>query len=653
MNWIRLLPMLAVAMSAACTSRASGPSANATPASQVLVASGERVRGAMLSPDGTQVAYWQPADSGSQYTLMVARGDFRDPRPTRWTSPSGGDNIQWSPDGTRLAADLSGTVVVFGLRDTLSRQYVAPDGGLVQIVDWHPAGDRLVVLETGRASTMRGALLELASGRFTPLVPGERRPHTAFVHPDGRRVLFMRLDGGKTTLWVADSIGGVPRALTTEGFEEWGASWPVTPAASLSPDGSELLYLSRRTGRMDLYAVPLAGGTARQITRDIHDDYFGRWSRDGRFIAFVSTRGGQTDLWRVPREGGDATRLTDSRDVELPLGWQDSGAFVYSTESMQAGLVAAALDGASERVVLSDSLRIAYGWQLSPDRRLVAATREMNGGADLLVAAIDSGPMRTLVHDDCCVFDLSWAPDSRTLALALTRAGSIDAWTAEVTTGALTRFTTWPEDERYPVFSRDGARLYFTSGRDAAQGDVWTVGRDGKPPVRATTSGNVLDLISGRGGPLPIASIQRAADGAFVPARLTASKTAEPLWQGPGTLNSVAVSPRGDSLAMLIMQPSGDELRLVSTTNGGGRLLRRGRIYPRDLSPDGRRLLVSYRNGALRDLAVIDLNNGRWQPVVTTPGTDEFEGAFLADPNTIVFRRERPTRQYLGVTPPL
>jgi hypothetical protein len=104
---------------------------------------------------------------------------------------------------------------------------------------------------------------------------------------------------------------------------------------------------------------------------------------------------------------------------------------------------------------------------------------------------------------------------------------------------------------------------------------------------------------------------------------------------------------------MLIMQPSGDELRLVSTTNGGGRLLRRGRIYPRDLSPDGRRLLVSYRNGALRDLAVIDLNNGRWQPVVTTPGTDEFEGAFLADPNTIVFRRERPTRQYLGVTPPL
>lgn len=238
------------------------------------------------------------------------------------------------------------------------------------------------------------------------------------------------------------------------------------------------------------------------------------------------------------------------------------------------------------------------------------------------------------------------------LALAMTQGGSVDAWTAEVATGALTRRTTWPEDERYPVFSRDGTRLYFTSGRGATHNDVWSVGLEGTAPVRATTSGNILDLTSGRGGPLPLASIQRATDGAFVPARLTASKTVEPLWRGPGTLNSVAVSPRGDSLAALVMQPSGDELRLLSTIDGGGRLLRRGRIYPRDLSPDGRRLLVSYRNGALRDLAVIDLDDGRWQPVVTTPATDEFEGAFTADPDRIVFRRERPTRQYLGVIPP-
>ena len=652
MSRIRLQLMLAFAMCAACTSRASGPDANAAPDSQVLEATGERVLGAMLSPDGTRVAYWQPADSGSLFTLVVARADFSRPQPTRWTAPVGGDLI-WSPDGTRLAADLSGTVTVFGLTDTLSRRYVAPDGGLIGLVDWHPSGDRLVVQQRGRASTFRGALLELSSGHLTPLVPGERRPYSGFVHPDGRRVLFMLLDGGKTTLWVADSVGGAPRALTTEGFEEWGASYPGHPAASLSPDGSELLYLSRRTGRMDLYAIPLAGGKARQITRDIHDDYFGLWSRDGQSIAFVSTRGGQTDLWRVSRDGGNAMRLTDSQATELPLGWGDTGALLYFTESTQAGLVVRSLDGTSERDVFADSLRITYGWKLSPDRRQVAATREMHGGADLVVAAIDSGVLRTLAHDECCVSDLSWSPESRTLAFTLTGNGSIDAWTADVASGALTRRTDWPEDERYPVFSGDGSRLYFVSGRDAAQGDVWNVAFDGKPPTRVTTSGNLLDLTSGRGGPLPLASIQRATDGTFVPARLTSTGGSEPLWRGPGTLNSMTVSPRGDSIAALIVHPNGDALRLLSTTTGGGRTLRRGRIAPRDFSPDGRRLLVTYRNGALRDLAVIDLENGRWTPVVSTPATDEFEAAFTADPDRIVFRRQRPTRQYLGVTPPL
>ena len=101
-------------------------------------------------------------------------------------------------------------------------------------------------------------------------------------------------------------MGGNPRQLTTEGFEilETYQVW--------SPNGKELLYTSTRTGTKDLWVVPIDGGKARQLTRNVRNDFGGAWSPDGHYVAFISDRGKQTDVWVVPSAGGEERRVTSN-----------------------------------------------------------------------------------------------------------------------------------------------------------------------------------------------------------------------------------------------------------------------------------------------------------------------------------------------------
>lgn len=84
--------------------------------------------------------------------------------------------------------------------------------------------------------------------------------------PDGRTVLFTRrvvdFDANKssTSLWAQDATraGAKARRLTPDG---WNINSP-----DVSADGRTAYFLSAQSGSMQLYAVPVAGGTPRQAT---------------------------------------------------------------------------------------------------------------------------------------------------------------------------------------------------------------------------------------------------------------------------------------------------------------------------------------------------------------------------------------------------
>src|SRR5262245_29848353 len=85
------------------------------------------------------------------------------------------------------------------------------------------------------------------------------------ISPDGSRVAFVRVaidsaaDEYRTAIWITETSGGAPRALTTgprDGQPRW------------SPDGRTLAFVrAGGDGPVQIYLLPMMGGEATQLTR--------------------------------------------------------------------------------------------------------------------------------------------------------------------------------------------------------------------------------------------------------------------------------------------------------------------------------------------------------------------------------------------------
>ncbi len=93
----------------------------------------------------------------------------------------------------------------------------------------------------------------------------------------------------------------------------------------VSPDGKSVLFNLRTTdlaanrGRTDLWVIGTDGRGLRRLTEHEASDVNGRWMPDGKSVVFLSSRSGSMQVWRVDAGGGAAQQLS-----ELPL---DIGGF--------------------------------------------------------------------------------------------------------------------------------------------------------------------------------------------------------------------------------------------------------------------------------------------------------------------------------------
>lgn len=88
-------------------------------------------------------------------------------------------------------------------------------------------------------------------------------PH---VSPDGTYVVFtvrstdLEADKGRTDLWLAATDGSMLKQMTTDPGADVNPRW--------SPDGSEIYFLSSRSGSMQVWRLPIDGGEARPVTTE-------------------------------------------------------------------------------------------------------------------------------------------------------------------------------------------------------------------------------------------------------------------------------------------------------------------------------------------------------------------------------------------------
>jgi hypothetical protein len=95
-------------------------------------------------------------------------------------------------------------------------------------------------------------------------------------------------------------------------------------------------FASDRSGRFEIWKMPAAGGSARQITRN--GGYAAAESFTGEYLFFTKTHGlGEPGLWRIPLGGGDETKIIESLYGTRNFAVTEEGIYFFRPRTAQRG----------------------------------------------------------------------------------------------------------------------------------------------------------------------------------------------------------------------------------------------------------------------------------------------------------------------------
>lgn len=259
--------------------------------------------------------------------------------------------------------------------------------------------------------------------------------------------------------------------------------------ASLSPDGASVAYTVLHTDtsveppvdRKTIYLQRIDDGYAKQLTDGTRQDHSPVWSPDGKQLAFVSDRTGKPQVFLLPIDGGEARQLTT-----LPNGV--GGGPVWSPDGKTLAFTAAAQDEAPDP---STPYRLTR-----PIYRFDALGRTDRSNQNVWLIPATGGEARQLTADGYHHAPPRWSPDgSRLLAVASLgpESHSIRGHVRLIgLDGAITPLTEEWGSADTAEWTPDGKTILFAGAPVdtdiGTQNSLWRVDADGGDPVNLTAS---------------------------------------------------------------------------------------------------------------------------------------------------------------------
>jgi Tol biopolymer transport system component len=378
------------------------------------------------------------------------------------------------------------------------------------------------------------------------------------IAPDGQTVVFIADSEGGPRLWVHSLASGSARPLVgTEGARS--PFW--------SPDSRSVGFFAEdKLKRIDV------GGGAAQALANVHNGLAGTWNRDGT-ILFAMNASSTDGIVRVSATGGEPVAVTPPRQPGIenfPEFLPDGRHFLYHLRQIpQAGVYVGRIDGGETRRLLASDSPAVYApsgqllfirqdtlfaqnfdlvrLELTGDPYTVARgalNGTVSASAGGAVAYRPGGGVGPTAPRHLIWFDRSgreienagdpvhsgWttpemSPDGRRVAMMRTVSGNSDVWLFDLRRRVLSRLTSDAAPDVNPIWSPDGTRIVFSSGRTGVA-DLWETSATGvgrEAPLLAT--GQSKD--AGKGA----ADFSR--DGRFVLYNTVTPNTLADIWALP------------------------------------------------------------------------------------------------------------------------
>jgi dipeptidyl aminopeptidase/acylaminoacyl peptidase len=297
----------------------------------------------------------------------------------------------------------------------------------------------------------------------------------AKLSPDASQLLFVSTITGKPQLWVVDTAGGAPRQLTF-GLGVDGGQW--------SPDGRLIIYNADRGGdeRYGFYAITPDGQHETElVAKSSAFTTFGDFVGAGQSFAYATTQrdGSAFDTWVAPLAGGAPHELFRGRMGLYPALANPQGTSIAMIEARgESGLDLSVLDVATghERILrkpAEPAMNNPVAW--TPDgRHLYFVTNEDREFTALAELDVATGKSRIVEAPPYSIVAAALSADGRYLAWQTDEHGFDTIHLRDLETGRMLATPELPAGSKAIGFARSAPVLAITIEGPNTPGEVWT-----------------------------------------------------------------------------------------------------------------------------------------------------------------------------------
>ena len=378
---------------------------------------------------------------------------------------------------------------------------------------------------------------------------------------------------------------------------------------SLSADGRSVVYAAKATGNWDIYFHQIGSAEAVNLTKSSGtDETQPAFSPDGRSIAFRSERDGG-GIFVMKSDGTGVHRVADSG--YNPAWSPDGRQIVYAEESITR-----------------------------PEDRSGRISR-------LWAVDVATGAKRLVSKDDGV--QPQWSPNGQYIVYwAIDLDGDRDLWTVRASGGPPARVTRDHFVDWNPVWSPDGAWIYFCSNRGGSMG-IWRIPMkegSGEPrgaPEPIHTAATYPAHLSFSADGRHLAYVQQVTTGRlfmtrFDPTREIVVSEPKQILESARGASRPSLSPDGEWIAfnsteqeeeLFVAGADGTNLRQI--TNGG--LRNRGPRW----APDGKRLAFFSARGGDWEIWTTDTNGANFRQITSLVGANVAWPVWSADGKRLAY----------------